>query len=460
MSANPTSKSPRPGIEFTGNSAGQEARTPDVDAVSIASSSGTNEKTLKAAASNEPTAAPPVAPDFPDGGLRAWLVVAGALCLSFSTFGFVNAWGVFQTYYQETLLKDESPSTIAWIGSLQYSLVFFPGLLTGRLFDLGYLRLMIGPASVLHIVAVFLTAECKTYWQFLLCQGFAIGISSGILFAPALTVISHWFLKKRSVAFGVVAVGSSIGGTVLPIAIRKLIPLVGFRWTLRIMGFILLTTLIAANLTIRRRLPPRHVQGGLFNLQAFKSAPFTLYCMSAVFAFLGLYTCLTFIDAGAVAMGIDPDLSFYLVSIANAASLVGRISSGFLADQCGPLNVLIPFTFLAAAMTYAWPFVPTFGGLIAIALIYGCASGAFVSLLPSPVARMGDTADFGRRVGMNMTIMAIGALTGPPIAGAIRDASGGFHDVGIYAGSMVMVSCMLMAGAKWTATGKLFSGKY
>ncbi len=31
--------------------------------------------------------------DFPEGGTRAWLVVLGAYCVSFSTFGYVNAYG-------------------------------------------------------------------------------------------------------------------------------------------------------------------------------------------------------------------------------------------------------------------------------------------------------------------------------------------------------------------------------
>lgn len=57
--------------------------------------------------------------EFPDGGIRAWLIVGGTMCSAFATVGFVNAWGVFQEYYEETLLKNYNPSTIAWIGSVQ-----------------------------------------------------------------------------------------------------------------------------------------------------------------------------------------------------------------------------------------------------------------------------------------------------------------------------------------------------
>lgn len=47
---------------------------------------------------------------------------------------------------------------------------------------------------------------------------------------------------------------------------------------------------------------------------------------------------------------------------------------------------------------------------------------------------LGDTGDVGRRLGMFMSILAIGALIGPPISGAINTATGGFHVVGYYAG--------------------------
>lgn len=43
-----------------------------------------------------------------------------------------------------------------------------------------------------------------------------------------MAVIAHWFNRRRGFAVGLTAVGSSIGGTVFPIAARQLIPLVGY----------------------------------------------------------------------------------------------------------------------------------------------------------------------------------------------------------------------------------------
>jgi MFS transporter, MCT family, solute carrier family 16 (monocarboxylic acid transporters), member 10 len=59
---------------------------------------------------------------------------------------------------------------------------------------------------------------------------------------------------------------------------------------MRILGFILLVGLGCTNLLLDRRLPPVNVSGGLFNFRAFKSLAYSLYCLSAFFIFLGMYT--------------------------------------------------------------------------------------------------------------------------------------------------------------------------
>lgn len=61
-------------------------------------------------------------------------------------------------------------------------------------------------------------------------------------------------------------------------------------------------------------------------------------------------------------------------------------------------------------------------------------SGAYVSTFQMPLYELGDIEDVGRRAGMAMTFVAIGAVVGPPISGAIYNASGGFSAVGYYAG--------------------------
>ncbi|KAK0206036.1 major facilitator superfamily domain-containing protein [Desarmillaria ectypa] len=386
--------------------------------------------------------------DFPDGGLRAWLIVGGTMCSTFATVGFVNAWGVFQEYYEETLLKDSDPSAIAWIGSIQYALIFMPGLIVGHIFDIGYFRVPFILATILLVISTFLIAECSQYWHFLLCQGFAIGLACGTIFSCVIGIVGHWFRRRRGIALGLTTAGASIGSAVFPIVAHKLINDIGFAWTMRVIAFILIFSMGIANLTMRRRLPPANSSGGILNLKAFINAPYTLWCLSTFTAFLGIYTVLTYISVSATAYGVSPDVAFYLVSIVNASSGIGRIVAGICADRFSALDFFGPMTIIAGALTYAWPFARTLASMVVIAVIYGFSSGAYVSSFLIPVFELGEISDFGRRTGMTMSIAALGAVAGPPISGAINTATGGFEAMGYYAGTAITLAVIVMYVAR------------
>jgi hypothetical protein len=69
------------------------------------------------------------------GGTKAWLTVLGSCLVYFSTFGIINSFGFFQELYQNDYLSATSPTTIAFIGTLQITLMNLLAALAGSLFD-------------------------------------------------------------------------------------------------------------------------------------------------------------------------------------------------------------------------------------------------------------------------------------------------------------------------------------
>ncbi|KAK4983711.1 hypothetical protein LTR66_008729 [Elasticomyces elasticus] len=65
----------------------------------------------------------------PDGGIKAWTQVLMAHVIIFNTWGYINSFGLFQTYYVATL--GHPPSDVSWIGSMQVFLLFFIGTVPG-----------------------------------------------------------------------------------------------------------------------------------------------------------------------------------------------------------------------------------------------------------------------------------------------------------------------------------------
>ena len=83
--------------------------------------------------------------------------------------GLSNAFGVFQTYYEQEL--PQSPSEISWIGSLQALLLIGVGVLAGPAYDAGFFTELFWAVALLVPFGFMMTSLSKEYWQIILAQG-------------------------------------------------------------------------------------------------------------------------------------------------------------------------------------------------------------------------------------------------------------------------------------------------
>ncbi|GJJ06046.1 hypothetical protein Clacol_000234 [Clathrus columnatus] len=142
-----------------------------------------------------------------DKGPRALATLFGGFFASIATFGYVNAFGVYQDLYTRSGVA--SPSAISWIGSTQLFFMFAMGLV----------------------------------------GGLGLGIGGGLIYIPTLAIQSHYWRRHRALALGVVATGSSFGGVIFPIMLNRLINgSVGYAWGVRASAFLVLGLLILSNI--------------------------------------------------------------------------------------------------------------------------------------------------------------------------------------------------------------------
>lgn len=151
-----------------------------------------------------------------DGGIYAWLTVAATSLCFFNTLGLVQAFGAYQSYYTTALLRDYNASTISWIGTIQSFLLVFGGVLTGPIFDQGYLRTLIMVGSVLIVLGMMMLSLAREYWQILLSQGICVGLGSGMLFTPSVAQVTVSFHRRRPIALGLAMMGTGFGGIIYP----------------------------------------------------------------------------------------------------------------------------------------------------------------------------------------------------------------------------------------------------
>lgn len=126
------------------------------------------------------------------------------------------------------------------------------------------------------------------YYQFLLSQGVCSALGASMIFYPSMSCVVTYFLRKRSFALGITATGSSIGGVIFPVMVVKLIPEIGFGWTMRVCAFMILGLMIVGNLTLKSRIAPvaKPVKPMDF-IVPFKEANFALLTLGSFLTFLG-----------------------------------------------------------------------------------------------------------------------------------------------------------------------------
>ncbi|KAI1117882.1 major facilitator superfamily domain-containing protein [Nemania sp. NC0429] len=410
----------------------------------------------KARDQNNLAATGPDPDDFPDGGFRAWLCIAGGFCTVFSSFGWVNCIGVFQDYYQTHQLAAYSSSTVAWIPATESFVLFFLGTVSGKLADNYGPRWPLLFGSLLHVYGLMMTSLSREYYQIFLSQSIASAIGTSFLFYPTIAAAGTWFKRHRALAFGIMVTGSSVGGVVLPILVQQLLPRVGFGWTMRITGFFILGLLVFGNLAVASRLPPVKKPWSLREyFVPFAEVPFLLLAIGSFFVYFGAFLPFNFIIVEAKNDGLPAGVADYLVPVVNAASIFGRVFPAHLGDVYGVFNVCVLFTLFSGVISLAiWLPAASTAPVVVFAVLYGFASGLTVAIIPALVASISDVRKLGFRVGTLYAFSSFGTLFGSPIAGAIVGAQhGGYTGLKIFCGLALITGGLFIAASRITLVG-------
>ncbi|KAK6829431.1 hypothetical protein PG987_010015 [Apiospora arundinis] len=384
---------------------------------------------------------------FPEGGFKAWSVVFGSFCAMLSVFGLINSAAVFESYFSENQLKGYDPSAIGWIFSVYLFIVFFAGMHAGPIFDRHGPRALVAVGSLLTIASQMLLGLCTSYYQIMLTYSVLAGIGGALLNVPAYGAIAHFFEARRGFATGIAATAGSVGGIVFPLLMQNLLPKVGFAWTTRIIGFILLGLAIPANTLIRTRLPA-----------STNMVSFTFSCAGIWFMEWGIFVPLTFIVSYAADYGHEANSSYTLLTLLNVGSLFGRFIPGFLADRIGRFNVIVATIALCVVTILAfwlragdsWPL------LIVFVLTFGFASGSNLGLYPVCLGQLCDSRSYGRFFSTALMIASFGTLTSLPIGGALREIGStqtGWNAVIIFSAISYAIAMSCYFGARVLAVG-------
>lgn len=160
---------------------------------------------------------------------------------------------------------------------------------------------------------------CGKYYQFILAQSICSATGASLLFFTGTTSVSTWFIRHRALALGITVAGSSLGGVVFPIMVHRLVPSIGFSWTMRACAFVVLALSLFANFVVTSRLQHSSKSFRIGDYwRPLSEGPFATFTFAYFLFYLGFFVPYNFIILEAERYGMSSGLSAYLIPIMNA----------------------------------------------------------------------------------------------------------------------------------------------
>lgn len=257
-------------------------------------------------------------------------------------------------------------------------------------------------------------------------------------------------------ALAIAATGNATGGMVFPAMVETLLPKIGFPWTMRALGFLMLGITVVNVALMKPRLPPRKT-GPILELSAFRETSYSLFSVGMFLIFWAQYFGYFYIGSfGRDIVHLNQAASIKLILIMNGVGFFGRLLPGYVSDKlCGPFNYVIPSAVVTAIVLYIWAAVKSQGAMLAWAVLYGWFTAGMQGLFPTMVASLTkDLQKAGVRMGMIFSVTSLAVLTGPPLAGALIERQNGHYlDAQMWAGTVILCGGLVLCGARVSLTG-------
>lgn len=218
----------------------------------------------------------------------------------------------------------------------------------------------------------------KRIWQLYLSQGVLVGFGVGFIYIPSIAIISQWFDKKRSLANGISAAGSGIGGLIFSFMDDKVIQKISVAWALRLTAIISCSILTIATVLMRNRNKTVQPSQRGFDIKLLRRSDVLLLLSWSFLSMLGYITLLYSLPDYARSIGLSDNQATAVNAILNLGTAIGRPLIGISSDYFGRIGVASGLTCFCGITCFAiWIPATSYGPLIVFAFISGAILGVF-----------------------------------------------------------------------------------
>jgi len=403
-----------------------------------------------------------------DRGFYGWIALAGAALVYFTASGaFYYSYGVFLP----KICSEYGWSRTLVGGALSVGLLAFglPSPLIGASIARFGPRANIVYGNLLMALGLAGMSIATEVWQLYLFYGILGGLGAGFgLYMAATTVVNNWFIKKRSMAMGILISAGGLGGFAFPPLATWLISRFGLQlaWLAMAMIVLVCSVLIGGWILIRNgpeemgqtpdsisnahadaieeetshtsrvyRSPVNWKKG-----QAIRTPTIWLIATLCSTSSLAVGTVTAHQVAYLMDLGFSPIVAAMTLALVSGMSILGRLGFGLLGVRFAVRHLAIFSSFAQVIALLILLTTKSLPLIYAYTVIFGISSGALIVALPEFIGAYYGRIHFSQILGLIFPLILLAEATGPVIAGAIKDV------IGTYILAFVILTCLSTVG--------------
>ncbi|XP_026071017.1 monocarboxylate transporter 6 isoform X2 [Carassius auratus] len=405
-------------------------------------------------------------PVAPDGGW-GWVVVAATVLVLAMTLAFPSCIGIFYTDLQNDF--QASNTETSWVPAIMIAVLHACGPLCSVLVECLGCRTTIIIGGILSGLGMAASSFAQTLEELYITAGIITGMGFSLSFQPSITMVGHYFVRRRAFASALSSTGTALGMSILPLLANYLLSSFGWRGSFLVLGGILLNCCVCG--AVMRPLgakPKMDTRTGQTNIHQLKtnclSIPhereglkgrlratlstvmsflsrhmafdllysnpyFCAYALGVSWMMLGFVVPLIYLVPYATAYGMEQDRAALLMAILGlinitvrpAAALVfglprfrGSHKFAYLFASAVLINGLSSCICGTAA---------SFPVLLAYVIVFGFSMSLIGSLLFTVLMDTVEMSRFPSALGLISIMQSIMLLIGPPLAGMLVDST-------------------------------------
>jgi len=393
--------------------------------------------------SNRRRSSQPADSEEVDGGY-GWIVVAASFLCNMVLDGIAYSFGVLL----EPLEKEfkSGSASVSLVGGILAGMIMLTGPISAYGCNRFGTRITCVMGSLLSGSAIFCSSFSTNIPMLIASYGLAGGFGLGLMYVPSVVCVSQYFTTRLSLATGICVCGSGVGTFLFAPMTAQLVDMYGWRGCNRMMSVLcLLCTILGLFLVPRRRGGAR--EESKLHLNILKSPSFILLMLGNVPEVMGIFAIYAHLPRMASKIGLSDDKASFLISAIGISNTLGRILCGWVSDL--PWFNPIVLTSLGPAIAGVLPalmlYCANYVQIIAVSILFGLCISVVPTTTSAVLVQLLGRDKLNTAFGFLTFERGLAALTGPPLAGLLYDATGQY-EVSFYAaaGGLVLSGMIVM----------------